>query len=127
MIALGGTPSIVWWLVPPLVVLTGVGILDNALRYWWTTYRFDATGRLWECGRDSTPHRRLEATQVRPVRTRVDRLLGTTTVELADGHTEKTESDSDAQPITIPALDDAEAASVLEKHPQIEAANSRPA
>ncbi|NGM71539.1 ECF transporter S component [Natronolimnobius sp. AArcel1] len=126
MIALGGTPAIMWWLVPPLVVLIGVSILDNALRYWWTTYRFDATGRLWECGRNSRPHRCLEAAQYRSVRTRTDRLLGTTTVELKNERSKYDESDSDVQPITIPALVDPDATRVLETQSEIDASTSRP-
>ncbi|KDE57976.1 hypothetical protein EL22_08180 [Halostagnicola sp. A56] len=100
VLLLGADLVVLEWLAVALALLGGLGVFDHVLRHWWTRYQFDETDDLVCYGaRSAGPHWRLDLDRIESLErngSRVDRLLGTTTLRI--------DLENDEQTIRLPYL-----------------------
>lgn len=110
LLVLGADLVVLEWLAIALALLGGLGIFDNALRSWWMRYQVTETDGLVCYGtRSAGPHWRLEPDRIASLErnvSRVDRLLGTTTLRI--------DLENDERTIRLPHLERESARTIVE-------------
>ncbi|AHG01049.1 hypothetical protein HALLA_14290 [Halostagnicola larsenii XH-48] len=109
LLVLGADLVVLEWLAGALALLGGLGLFDNVLRYWWTSYQVTETDGLVCYGtRSAGPHWRLRPDQIVSLErnvSSVDRLLGTATLRI--------DLEDDERTVRLPHLKKSDARAVM--------------
>lgn len=94
VLVMGADLVVLEWLAIALALLGCLGVFDNVLRYWWTSYQISETDGLVCYGaRSAGPHWRLDLDRIESLErdsSIPDRLLGTTTLRIDMADDERT-------------------------------------